>query len=212
MKLRVLTFVIAIAAGSTAASAQSVDPQPATPPELQTDTQLQADTELPPESPPPVATPRLQVLASAPKDSPLVAASKRAKAQQKKPGSVVITYATLKKHSGKKHSGKAHFTTTSHQPPLKDIPPAGLVVTKSQPAAAAKPQERPAQSEQSIEPHDDALDDLVDRIKCPSCLPILDPIPVHLSLTKAEVAHTGPQVVPPPSETEKPEAPPPENY
>jgi hypothetical protein len=207
MKLCALGFVIAIAAVATTASAQSVEP-PATPPELQADTQLQADSELPPESPPPIATPRLQVLASAPQDSPLVAAAKRAKAQQKT--HFVITNATIKKHSS-----KAHFTTTSHQSPLKDIPPAA--VAKSQPAAAAKPQQRPAPSAEPNEPpYEDAEAALLDRIKCPSCLPILDPIPVHLSLTKAEVAHSGPQVVPPlqppPSKTEQPEAPPPENY
>ena len=214
MKLRVLTFVLAIAALSATASAQTVEPQPETQPQVQADTQLQADSELSLETPPPVAGPRLQVLASAPKDSPLVAASKRAKAQQKKTGSVVITNATLKKHSG-----KTHFTTTSHQPPLKNVPPTPpAAVAPSQPAAAAKPQQRPAQSAQSeqpdpTDPYDDELADLVDRVKCPSCLPILDPIPVHLSLTKAEVAHSGPQVVPPvpppSSETEKPEPPPP---
>jgi len=192
MKLRVLTFVLAIAAVSTVASAQTVEPQPATPPELQaepqvTDTQLQVDSELLPEAPPPVAGPRLQVLASAPQDSPLVAAAKRAKAQQKT--HVVITNATIKKHSS-----KARFTTTSHQPPLKDIPPAA--VAQSQPVVAGKPQQRPVKSAQSVEPHDDELDDLVDRIKCPTCLPILEPIPEHLSLTKAEAAHAGPQIVP----------------
>ena len=208
MKLRVLAFVLAIAAVSTTASAQTVAPQPATQPELEADSQVQADSELPPETPPPIATPRLQVLASAPQDSPLVAAAKRAKALQKT--HVVITNATIKKHSS-----KAHFTTTSHQPPLKDIPPAA--VAKSQPAAAAKPQQRPAPSAEPNEPpYEDAEAALLDRIKCPSCLPILDPMPVHLSLTKAEVAHSGPQVVPPlpppPSETEKPEEQPPENY
>jgi hypothetical protein len=210
MKLRVLTFVLAIAVVSTTASAQTAEPQPATQPELQADTQVQADSELSPETPPPIAGPRLQVLASTPQDSPLVAAAKRAKAQQKT--HVVITNATIKKHSG-----KAHFTTTRHQPPLKDIPPSE--VAKIQPVAAAKPKPQaaqPAQSEQPdpTDPYDDELADLTDRVKCPSCLPILDPIPVHLSLTKAEVAHAGPQVVPPlqppVSETEKPEPPPPE--
>lgn len=207
MKLRALGFVIAIAVVSITASAQTVEPQPAAQPELQPDAQLQADSELPPETPPPIAGPRLQVLASAPQDSPLVAAAKRAKAQQKT--HVVITNATLKKHSS-----KAHFTTTSHQPPLKDVPP--VAVASSQPAIAAKPQQPAAQSELATGAHEDAQDDYVEDIKCQSCLPILDPIPVHLSLTKAEVAHAGPKVVPPQqpplSETVKLEPPPPENY
>jgi len=123
-------------------------------------------------------------------DSPLVAAAKRSKMARKR--AVVITNETLKQSSA-----DAHVTTTKKKaalPKMQSTKPAESQKTTAEPPKA-KPQRKAT-------PHDDAerLEDdpgRGDLVHCPSCLPILEPVPATLPLVKAEFSTNPPQVATP---------------
>ncbi|GEM_PF-5356406 len=140
-----------------------------------------------------------------PQDSPLVAAAKKSHRKDAKT-SIVITNATLKQSGA-----NAHVTTTARQAAIGNTAAGPAKTPQSAQAGRPRPSKKHAR-QAPPPPHHDADQIYEDDPKgenthCPTCLPVLDPVPPNLPVQQAEPSaqpprtatpsHDAPQVVTP---------------